>query len=447
MSAAQPTIFAPATGAARAAVTVLRVSGPLARAILGRLIDIIPAPREAALRAVRSSDGAVIDRGLVLWFPGPGSFTGEDLFELQLHGGPAIIAATSEALLAAGAVPAEPGAFTRRAFENGKLDLTQAEAIADLVDAETDAQRRQALRQLDGGVSEIYDALRAQLTDALAWIEAAVDFPDEGDVPGAVALEARSPLAAAQAELARQLAAAERGERIREGFTVAIIGAPNVGKSTLLNRLARREAAIVADVPGTTRDVIEVRRILAGHVVVFADTAGLRGTDDAVEREGVARARQAAADADLRIGVVDLARNAETAAALDGLSDGDLIWLNKRDLAPQTAMAPLTQFHVEQLGGSALEGSGVEALEAAVAARVAHKLSADEGPTLTRARHRQAVAAALQALARAEGRLASDPELAAEDVRAAAAALARLTGRIDVEDVLDRIFGDFCIGK
>lgn len=446
MTAEPATIFALATGTARSAIAVIRITGPRAEAVTTALVGWVPQPRIATLAAIKDATGETLDRGLVLWFPAPHSVTGEPVAELHLHGGPAVLASVSEALLQAGATPAEPGAFTRRAFENGKLDLTQAEAVADLVDAETQAQRRQALRQLGGDLGAAYHELRGQLRDALAWIEAAVDFPDEGDVPGDVAGNAAPILDAVRAQLGRHLADAHRGDRIREGFRVAIIGAPNVGKSTLLNRLAGRDAAIVTDIPGTTRDVIEVRRVMAGHMVVFADTAGLRDTQDVVEREGVSRARREAQNADLRIGVVDASASPSLDALAD-LRDGDLLWVNKMDLAAARINIPFTTFHVEQLCGAALSGDGLAALETAIGDRVAECLRADDAVTLTRERHRIAVSAANQALEAAAAKLLTDPELAADDVRTAMRALERITGRIDVDDVLDRIFADFCIGK
>ena len=296
-------IYALATAPGRAAVAVVRVSGPDLRDMLAQLCSRIPAPRQAALRTIRSEMGEPIDEGLVLWFPTPGSFTGEDVFELQLHGGAAIIEAVTSALAAAGARPAEAGEFTRRAFEAGRLDLTQAEAIADLVDAETESQRRQALLQLGGALAVRREAWRAGLIEALAFLDAQIDFSEE-DVPADVAERAMKPLRALISELDAALGEV-RGERIREGLRIALVGAPNAGKSSLFNALVGRDAVIVTSMPGTTRDVIEAPLTIQGYKVVLADMAGLRDAVDEVEAEGIRRARAWAHSADLRLVLVD----------------------------------------------------------------------------------------------------------------------------------------------
>jgi tRNA modification GTPase len=459
------TIFALSSAPGRAAVAVFRVSGPDAGGVLDALVSPRPKPRTAAFRRVRApGETEPFDEALVLWLPGPKTETGEDMAELQLHGGRAVAEAATSALIAAGAVPARPGAFARRAFEAGKLDLTQAEAIADLVDAETEGQRRQAMRQMQGGLGATYDRWRAALLDVIARVEVVIDFPDEGDVADAagrgLATETVALLDRLAAEMDAHVADARRGERVRDGFQVAILGAPNVGKSSLLNRLARRDAAIVADAPGTTRDVIEVHLGLAGQLVVLADTAGLaeagRSPGDAIEAEGVRRALARAETADLRLGVVDAGRP-ETASALAGrLRGGDLVLINKTDSAAPAAAESMIHkqaqgFHVEPpievLAGSAATGAGLESLEAALAARVAALAGTAEAPPLTRARHRLAVERAREALARARPRLGDAAELAAEDLRLAARALGEITGRVDVEEILDRVFAGFCIGK
>ncbi len=298
------TIFALATAPGRAAVAVVRLSGLGTRAALEALGMRIPPPREARLRRLRDHGGEVLDDALVIWTPGPGSYTGEDAAELHLHGGMAVVDAVSGALLAAGARLAEPGEFTRRAFENGKLDLAQAEAVADLVEAETEGQKRQALAQLEGALGRRYEAWREGLLEALANLEAAIDFPDE-ELPANVAARARPPLETLEAELAQALEGADRGERVREGYRIAIVGAPNAGKSSLLNRLIEREAAIVTATPGTTRDVIEAPLAIGGFKVLLADTAGLRETGDEIEGEGIRRAKDWANGAALRLWVVD----------------------------------------------------------------------------------------------------------------------------------------------
>lgn len=434
----QTTIFALASGAGRAGVAVVRISGPEAgRALTALSAKPLPRPRLATLRRLSDAGGALIDEALALWFPAPHSFTGEDVAELQIHGGPAVIEALAASLLALGLRPAEPGAFTRRAFENGKLDLTRAEALADLVDAETEGQRRQALSQLGGDLQRLYDAWRDQLVSALALLEADIDFPDE-DLPDAVGARARPIIETLAAALGAHLADQGRGERVRDGYRIAILGPPNAGKSSLLNALARREAAIVSDVPGTTRDVVEVRLTLAGFPVWIADTAGLREARDAIESEGVRRALARAEDADLRIGVLPMGALPEPRLEA-ALRPDDMRVRSKADLYPQ-GLPPAGELAV-----SAISGAGIPGLEAALAARVSTALSAREQPALTRARHRLAVQEAETALRRALN--APAVELAAEDVRLAARALGRLTGRIDVEDVLDEIFSSFCIGK
>lgn len=442
------TIFAPATAAGRAAVAVIRVSGPRAGEAVTRLAGLLPEPRHASLRRLRTGEGQEIDQALVLWFPAPGSYTGEDSAEFHVHGGPAVVAAMVEALGAQGLRLADPGEFTRRAFENGKLDLAQAEGVADLIDAETEAQRRQALAQLGGRLSRVQERWADALTEALAMFEAAVDFPDE-EVPADVAARARPVLARLIEELATAAHDAERGERVREGYRIALIGAPNAGKSTLLNVLAERDAAIVTATPGTTRDVIEVPTILDGYKALLADTAGLRDTPDEIEAEGVRRARAWAESADLRLWLVD-----GSASALPGLpeevEEGDFCLITKRDLAP----GPAGVWAAEVSRRVGLECAEVTArgpsdmawLKRTLTERVVADLGAGEPPTATRLRHREHLDEALERLQSALAHT-DHLELAAEDVRLAVRALDRITGRIDPEQVLGRIFSTFCIGK
>lgn len=441
------TIFAPATAAGRSAVAVVRLSGPEAGRAVSALAGKTPQRREAALRKLRTQDGRAIDQALVLWFEGPASYTGEDCAEFHVHGGPAVVASLLEELSALGLRLAEPGEFTRRAFENGKLDLAQAEGVADLIEAETEAQRRQALDQLDGALGQAQARWRDGLIEALAMFEAAVDFPDE-EVPADVAARAQPVLESLIAELETALADAHRGERVREGFRIALVGAPNAGKSTLLNALARREAAIVTATPGTTRDIIEVPMRLAGYKTLLADTAGLRETHDEIEAEGVRRARAWAGEADLRIWVVD--GSSDAAAVPPGLHPHDLCVINKADLPPGAetghALVETRALNVEVLRLSARKPDDIAALEAALERRVVDALAGAELPTATRLRHRELLGEALERLRRALG-LQDDLELAAEDVRMAGRALDRITGRIDPEDVLDRVFSSFCIGK
>jgi tRNA modification GTPase len=448
------TIFALASAPGRAAVAIVRLSGADTAAAVRALIGAAPKSRRPILRTMRRpGDGAALDQALVLWFPGPHSYTGEDVAELHLHGGAAVIDGVTEALLDLGLRLAQPGEFTRRAFENGKLDLSQAEAIGDLVEAETDAQRHQALAQLDGSLARRHAAWREGLVEALALLEAAVDFPDE-DLPVEVARGAAPLIDSVACEIDAALADGERGERVREGYRIALIGAPNAGKSSLLNALTGRDAAIVTATPGTTRDVIEVALNLAGYRVVIGDTAGLRRPKGAIEAEGVRRAAALAEAAELRLLVVDAAARDEhwlEAAAL--ARAGDICVLNKRDLAPPPAAPDVTAWAAAHdlvvVDVSAAKGVGLADLQAAVTTRVVQALSGGEFPAATRARHRQDLVAARGHLARATEAL-SEPvevELAAEDVRLAARSLARVTGRVDPEDVLDRVFAKFCIGK
>jgi len=442
------TIVALASGAGRAGVALIRVSGPASGALLCALSRRdLPPPRRATSTAFCAPDsGLSLDDGIALWFPAPASFTGEDVAELHVHGGPAVVAAVILAALSCSGVRlAEPGEFTRRAFENGKLDLAEAEGLADLVDAETEAQRLQALRQRRGALSGVYEGWRQRLIEAAALIEAEIDFPDE-ELGEAIALRAGPGLMSLAEDMGRHLDDAHRGERIRDGYRIAILGPPNAGKSSLLNALAKREAAIVSELPGTTRDVVEVRLVLAGYPVWIADTAGLREAADAIEAEGIRRALARAEAADLRLMVIE-AGATPPAAMLDALRLGDLWIQSKSDLAEAPGGPPGWDPAGERLAVSAYTGAGLAGLHDALAERVSQALAQEEAPALTRARHRRLVEQAHAALERAASALSEGPELAAEEVRAASAAIGRLTGRIDVEDLLDEIFSSFCIGK
>jgi tRNA modification GTPase len=442
------TIFAPATAPGRAAVAVVRLSGPGTKAALTALAGPAPRPRTVSIRTIIGTDGVAIDQGLVVWFPAPRSYTGEDAAELQVHGSPAVMAAVVEALSGLSLRLAAPGEFTRRAFENGKLDLAQAEGVADLIDAETEAQRRQALAQLGGRLSGAQARWRAALTEALGYLEAAIDFPDE-DLPANVAARARPGLEALLDELGAAMADAERGERVRAGYRIALIGAPNAGKSTLLNVLAGREAAIVTATPGTTRDVVEVPLVLAGFKVLLADTAGLRETEEEIEAEGVRRARAWAEGADLRLWVVDGASDIVTAPP-DELRAGDLCLVAKRDLgmgeAGRQAAGDAERLGLPVMAVTARGPNDMAWLRSTLEETVTADLAGAEPPAATRLRHRALLGEARARIAQA---LAQDSELelAAEDVRLAARALDRITGHIHPEDVLGQIFATFCIGK
>lgn len=443
------TIFAPATAAGRAAVAVVRVSGPATLSVVHALTGKPPPARMAALRTLRHG-GADLDEALVLRFEGPSSYTGEDSAEFHVHGGRAVVDALLAALSDLGLRLAEPGEFTRRAFENGKLDLAQAEGVADLIDAETEAQRRQALGQVGGALSQRYDRWRDLLIQSLAMLEAAVDFPDE-DLPEEVAERARPGLRILSAELEAALADVSRGRRVRDGFRIALVGAPNAGKSTLLNGLVERDAAIVTDTPGTTRDVIEVPSVLAGYKVLLADTAGIRETSDAIEAEGVRRARAWAEEADLRLWVVDGFHVKHTVKLEDAVRPGDWLVLNKADIADGAALDEAEAMWVaeglEVLRLSARSADAVAAVRTALSAHVAEALSGAEFPAATRLRHAERLKEAQSYLARALSEVGLEVELAAEDVRLAARALEKITGRVDPEDVLGRVFSTFCIGK
>jgi tRNA modification GTPase len=425
------TIFALATPPGRGAVAVIRLSGPMAESALAALGAGSPKPRQATLRRLRAVDGTEIDQALVLWFPSPASFTGEDCAELHLHGGLAVVEAATAALFEAGLRLAEPGEFTRRAFQNGKLDLAQAEAVADLIDAETTAQRDQALSQLQGALSRRYEAWRDELIHVLAMLEAAVDFPDE-ELPEDLGARARPGVEAIMADLDAALADSKRGERIRDGFRIALTGEPNAGKSSLFNAIIGRNAAIVTPIAGTTRDVIEASLVLGGRKVLIADTAGLRDTDDIIEAEGVARARRWAEGADLTLLLVPADLPAPA-------SVGDA-WLirTKGDLAGNPDAVSVTT------------GQGLEALRARLTNAVVAATSGSDFPAATQERHRARLMAARWHLERSLWRLDGPemaPELASEDVRLAIRALEAVTGRVDVEAILDVIFSSFCIGK
>ncbi|WP_349369561.1 tRNA uridine-5-carboxymethylaminomethyl(34) synthesis GTPase MnmE [Salinarimonas sp.] len=438
-SAPTDTIYAPASGFGRAAICVIRLSGPAVRRALAALAGDVPEARRLVLRTLRDpARGEALDQALVAFFPAPHSFTGEDQAELHVHGGLATRAGVLAALgRVEGLRAAEPGEFTRRAFLEGRMDLDAVEGLADLIEAETQAQRRQALRQLEGGLGRLAEDWRRRLIEAQALVEAALDFSDEGDVAAQVEEQAAARMAGLEGEIAAALASAGRGESLREGYVVVLAGPPNAGKSTLMNALARRDVAIVSAVPGTTRDAIEVRCDLGGLPVTLIDTAGLRETEDLIEAEGVARTRAKIAGADL------------------------VVWLDPADApaAPQadpTAPVLHVRTKADLAGGasrgalalSAATGAGVDALLAAIEERARGAMGEGGDAVVTRERHRLALERARDALRRGRAALeAGDTELAAEDARLAARAVGSISGRVDVEDVLDALFGAFCIGK
>lgn len=436
------TICALASGPPPAGIAVVRVSGPAVSAFgAAHLEGGLPAPHIARLRKLNDATGLPVDTALTLFMPAGASYTGEDVLELHLHGGAAVIAHTLETLTAFADIRlAAPGEFTRRAFEAGRMDLTQAEGIADLIEAETIGQKAQALAQAEGTLGQIYAGWRRDLMAALALLEVSVDFPDEAEAPETVAAPVLDILDRLETELATALRDGRIDQSIRDGFQIAIIGPPNVGKSTLLNWFAGREAAIVTDIPGTTRDVVEVRCQMAGQIVWLADTAGLRETEDKVEAEGVRRARRTASAADLRLHV----RAAEMDIATETTPlPGDVLIRNKADLMVNEPLKP------EELAISAKTGEGMEALQTALEAWLGEQTGGRTAPVITRARHRTGIENALANLRAAKAQIAAGAgaELSSEDVRLASRALAGLVGEIGVEEILGAVFSEFCIGK
>jgi tRNA modification GTPase len=434
------TIYALATAPGRAALAVMRLTGPNCDSVLATLTGRpLPPVRSMRVRHIHDSGGVAVDESLVVRFKGPGSFTGEDMVELHLHGGVAVVSAVAMALKDAGCRSAAPGEFTRRAFENGRLSLAEAEGVADLIDAETDQQRTQALDQLGGALDARFSRWKSALVGVLVLLEAAIDFPDE-DLPGDVSAGARAALEELDRDLEAALGSA-RGEQVRSGYRVALIGLPNAGKSSLFNKLIGRDAAIVTAVPGTTRDVIEADLILEGYLVRLADTAGFRETFDAIEIEGIRRARAWAEGAALRLWLADQTLHVEH-LPIPGPDDW---WvLTHADLAgPDTGHAANPYcFSLD-----ARSDDGVGPLTKALGRHVSGRLSSGDFPAVTRTRHREIIVECRKALGRAIDSFGRPAELVGEDVRLAARALERLSGRIGSEEVLDLVFKSFCIGK
>jgi len=436
------TIFALSSGRPPSAIAIVRVSGAEAGRALKQLAGLVPRPRVATRALLRDAGGQAIDDAVVLWFPRPASATGEDVAELHVHGGRAVLASLFGSLsVIQNLRAAEPGEFTRRAFENGKLDLTEAEGLDDLIHADTDRQRRQALRQLKGLLGDRARDWRKEIIEAQALVEAGIDFSDEADVPAELVAPAREKATILLGEIKGALAAQGRTERLRDGLVVAIAGPPNVGKSTLMNQLARREVAIVSPHAGTTRDVIEVQLDLDGYPVTVIDTAGIRETDDPVEQEGVRRARSRATDADLVLWLADT-----DGAKVEQGGDAP-VWLvrNKIDLDRNPAGSGGSAEREFRI--SAAKSEGVSDLIAALVVFASDYFGRDEGGLITRERQRRHLEEAAAALERSIAAIEQGEELAAEDLRAAAYSLGRLLGRVDVEDILEVIFREFCIGK
>jgi tRNA modification GTPase len=439
------TIFALSSGRPPSAIAIVRVSGPQAGPVLAALAGKKPLRRMATRALLRATDQQPIDDAVVLWFPGPASATGEDVAEFHIHGGRAVLAAIFAALAGFENVrAAEPGEFTRRGFENGKLDLTEAEGLDDLIHADTDRQRRQALRQLKGLLGDKARAWRTQIIEASALIEAGIDFSDEGDVPAELIAPALAKIKVLLGEIEEVLAAQGQSERLRDGLVVAIAGPPNVGKSTLMNQLARREVAIVSPHAGTTRDIIEVQLDLDGYPVTVIDTAGIRETEDPVEQEGVRRARARAAEADL---VLWLADAPEGAIRHDGAAP---VWVVRNKIDLDVAGEP----EIPKLGQpragfriSASRGDGLPELISSLVGFARDYFGGNEGGLISRTRQRLLLQEAAASLHRSMDVVGKGEELAAEELRAAAHSLGRLLGRVDVEDILDVIFREFCVGK
>ncbi|TRW98786.1 tRNA uridine-5-carboxymethylaminomethyl(34) synthesis GTPase MnmE [Paracoccus sp. M683] len=416
------TIYAEATPPGRGGVSILRISGPDARAVAEALAGPLPVPRRAEYRALRDG-GELLDKALVLWFEDGRSFTGELSAELHLHGAPVVIRRVVAFMRASGLREAEAGEFTRRAFLNGRMDLSEIEALSDLLSAETELQRRQAMRAADGEIGRMSDRWRQMLIRAGALIEASIDFADE-DVPDEVPDEVYSLIAGLRTEIEKELNGYPASERLREGFEIAIVGPPNAGKSSLINKLARRDVAIVSAVPGTTRDVIELRMDLRGLAVTVLDTAGLRATDDEIETIGVERARQRAEAADLRVFLSDSGEH-----DLRLYQDGDLVLRSKADDVPGEGNI------------SAQSGLGIDRMLARMYEILSERVAG--ASVVSHRRQADALSEALLALSFADDR----PELLAESVRQAALSLERLIGRVGAENYLDVIFSSFCIGK
>ena len=433
----EDTIFAPMTAIGRSAISALRLSGPLTRSAIVALAGTCPAPRRASLRRLRDATDEVLDEAVVIWSPAPASYTGEDVAELHLHGGRAVIEGVVDALLAQGLRMAEPGEFSRRAFLNGRMDLVQAEAIGDLVAAETAGQRRQALRQMDGALGRVYEDWSDRLAGTLAHQEALIDFPDEALPP-----EVEAMLTAEVSRLADEIGVhlndGKRGEKMRDGLVFVIQGAPNAGKSTLVNALARRDIAIVSPIAGTTRDTLEVHLVLGDAPVTLIDTAGLRETDDPIEAEGVRRALARAAQADLVISLVSV-ESAETVSS----STDPVVPVPRLTIATKADLGPAPSG--VDLAVSVIDGTGMAALHERLSVFARDATAQSGPPPLTRQRHRAHLQRSHQHLCLAIDE--PEPELRAEDMRLALTALGGITGKIGVEALLDRIFADFCIGK
>ncbi len=441
---ASETIFSLSSAPGRAGVAVFRLSGPACSDVIERITQrALPKARFAALRMIKDSKNQPIDEAVTLWFPAPASFTGEDCAEFQTHGSAAVIEGLSRTLLGLGLRQAEPGEFTRRAVQNGKMDLTEAEGLADLIDAQTEGQRVQAIRQMGGGLRDLYEGWRERLLDALAQIEGEIDFPDEADIPDTLSHGAYGPLSELALDMQDALGDMGRGASIRSGLDVAIIGAPNAGKSTLINALTRRDVAITSPEAGTTRDIVEAQMVIAGLPVTLSDTAGLRETENAIEAEGVKRAKKRADEAEITIYVLRPGVTEPSDDIVSHLTENDIILINKS--------MTYEYFDVEAacsvIVGDLLQPSTEKAVFEKLSAIIRDNFSVGQDASLTRERHGDCVGRAHHFILKAQSHLGAAPELAGDDLRSALRALSELAGETDIEAVFDRIFSRFCVGK
>jgi len=454
------TIFAEATARGKAGVAIIRISGTMSGdALLHLGLRNLPKPRRARLAKIYDSAGEIIDEALILWMPGPHSFTGEDVAEIHVHGSRAVVDILSKTLLSFGMHIAQPGEFTRRALLNGRMDLTEVEGLADLLAAETKYQQRQALRQMQGELGKLYESWRSSIISALAHIEAYIDFPDE-DLPASLIENFQREIKRLADSIEAHLNDGARGQIIRRGFHIAILGAPNVGKSSLLNYLARSDVAIVSEIPGTTRDVIEVSLDIAGFPVIIADTAGIRETEDAIEIEGVKRARARGLEADMKIVMLDAGEYPDFDKESLALIDEDtLVVVNKCDLNPwivdrgswienKNAEPRITNHESRYLHISLKNKTGLTDLLQKLAKFLETHLTPTNEPVITRERHRILLSNAIIHLKTLNNPgIFHNIELAAENLRSAAHSLGQITGHIGLEEVLDELFRSFCIGK
>ena len=445
------TIFAVSSGGGRAGVCVIRLSGPKVRETILSLTkkEKLPNVRQATLGwFYNPNTGEKLDQGLLLYFAQPHSFTGEDVAEFHIHGGHAVVA---EFLMVLSKMPslriAEPGEFTRRAFDNGKMDLTSAEGLADLINAQTAGQKRQALRQMEGQLAKLYDGWRSEIITSMAYLEVDIDFSDE-EIPDDVATKINPIIKKLHLEIDNHLSDGHRGERVRHGLQVVILGAPNAGKSTLLNYLSQRDVAIVSDIAGTTRDLLEVHLDISGLPVTIVDTAGLRSGEDKIEAEGIRRAINRAENADLKLVIIDgSVEEKMTAEISNQIDENTMVLFNKNDVLKKSTSKIEGSDSIGVWYISAKTGEGLHKFIEDFSIEVEKRMELTEAPSLTRTRHRANLVSCLGHLTRYLNANHMELELLSEDLRMAARELGKITGQVDVEDILEKIFKEFCIGK